>query len=110
MGVDLLDWHRGNISTRRLALLVAELPADSRVVTEYRRRAQGHDGPMWDQKEYILADIYDVVQHHRWLFEASLGGKPEYPKPYPRPGAAAAEQEQLKFATTAELTEFFGSA
>lgn len=113
-GIDLLDWHRGRLSTRRLALLVAELPTDSRVITEYRRRAAGHDDPFFSQQEYILADIYDVVQHMRWLTEAVLAARggndaPQHPERYPRPGERAPEAEPIRFATTDELSAFFGA-
>lgn len=112
-GVDLLDWYRGQLSTRRLALLVAELPVDSRVVTELRRRACGHDDPFFDQKEYLLADIFDVVNHHRWLTESYLAARgkqdmPKHPDPYPRPGVKPPEPEATRFASTQQLTELFG--
>jgi len=38
-GVDLLDWHRGRLSTRRLSVLIRYLPRDSEVNRELHGEA-----------------------------------------------------------------------
>lgn len=54
-GIDIGDWHRGEMSSRRLLVLVDALPDDSRFCTERR------DGD-WSAKEYLDAAIVNELR------------------------------------------------
>ncbi|MFD0044746.1 hypothetical protein ACFVGV_06100 [Pseudarthrobacter scleromae] len=58
--VDLADFWRGELSLRRLSVLIHHLPADSATA-----RATGDASPGWDVSAYLLADLY-----HAWTGQA----------------------------------------
>lgn len=79
-GIDLLDLWRGRLSPRRVAVLIRGLPPDSATA----RSMAGHG---WSQTDYILADVFDAVQHNTWVTGVSASGKSaKRPSLYPRPG------------------------
>ncbi|MBC2877439.1 MULTISPECIES: hypothetical protein [Streptomyces] len=83
--MDLLDWHRGTLSSRRLAVLVAHLPRDSAV-----NRALHGEAADWDASTHLLAAVVDHLAVANWL-TATLAGDEDadplpYPEPVPRPG------------------------
>ncbi|MEU3265958.1 hypothetical protein [Streptomyces bacillaris] len=90
--MDLLDWHRGRLTSRRLAVLVKHMPRDSAV----SRELDG-DGAEWTVTDYLLAAAVDHLAAANWMF-ASVNtdedaDPPEMPVPVPRPGDEAVEAE-----------------
>ncbi|MGW3440525.1 hypothetical protein ACWDB3_25395 [Streptomyces bacillaris] len=88
--MDLLDWHRGRLTSRRLAVLVKHMPRDSAV----SRELDG-DGAEWTVSDYLLAAAVDHLAAANWMF-ASVNtdedaDPPEMPMPVPRPGGEAAD-------------------
>lgn len=54
--IDLCDFYRGLLSSRRLAVLIRHLPHDSAVVTAI------NDGqPVWGSTEHLLADLWTLL-------------------------------------------------
>ncbi|MGW0939224.1 hypothetical protein [Streptomyces sp. NPDC002666] len=83
--MDLLDWHRGRLTSRRLAVLVKHMPRDSAITQELHG-----DGAEWSVTDYLLAAAVDHLAAANWMF-ASVNtdedsGAPEPPVPVPRPG------------------------
>ncbi|MGA4843793.1 hypothetical protein [Streptomyces sp. G45] len=109
-GVDLLDWHRGELSSRRLAVLVRHLPRDSAF-----RYAHEGEAAHWSLTDHLLAAVVDHLAIANWMF-ASVNrdedeAAPEPPRPVPRPGAD--DEEATPGAGPAapgpaELARFFG--
>ncbi|AXI78056.1 hypothetical protein [Peterkaempfera bronchialis] len=83
--MDLLDWHRGRLSSRRLAVLVKHLPRESAIT----RELQG-EGADWTVGDYLLAAAVDHLAAANWMFAcvntAEDSEPPEPPAPVPRPG------------------------
>ncbi|MEW2399584.1 hypothetical protein [Streptomyces sp. NPDC046862] len=120
--MDLLDWHRGRLSSRRLAVLVKHLPRDSATL----QGAHG-EAARWSVTDYLLASVVDQLAEANWMFATvnrDEDSEPlEYPKPVPRPGlrepeappaaSSRAPQPQPqpeppeRNPTAAELTRFF---
>jgi hypothetical protein len=84
-GVDLLDWHRGRLSSRRLAVLVKHLPRDSATLDGLHGEAA-----QWSVTDYLLASAVDQLAEANWMFATVNRDEDsdplEYPKPVPRPG------------------------
>ncbi|MEU0298815.1 hypothetical protein ABZ252_04980 [Streptomyces sp. NPDC006175] len=83
--MDLLDWYRGRLTSRRLAVLVKHMPRDSAVAQELHG-----DGAEWTVTDYLLAAAVDHLAAANWMF-ASVNtdedsDPPEPPVPVPRPG------------------------
>lgn len=77
------------MSTRELQALINALPVDS----AYARAARGH---AWNDAEFLLADISDLVQLHRTEFLRASGAKssPRF-RPAERPrGTDEADQHE----------------
>ncbi|WP_145499650.1 hypothetical protein [Streptomyces sp. CFMR 7] len=90
--MDLLDWHRGRLTSRRLAVLVKHMPRDSAV----SRELDG-DGAEWTVTDYLLAAAVDHLAAANWMF-ASVNtdeeAEPlEVPAPVPRPGDRTGPEE-----------------
>lgn len=111
--MDLLDWHRGRLSSRRLAVLIKHMPHDSAVARELHG-----DGAEWAVTDYLLAAAVDHLAAANWMF-ASVNtdedsDPPEPPVPVPRPGgevppkdAAQPEADTPVAPSRAELMRFF---
>ncbi|MEU8519775.1 hypothetical protein [Streptomyces sp. NBC_01216] len=113
--MDLLDWHRGRLSSRRLAVLVKHMPQDSAV----GRELHGEDS-QWTVTDYLLAAAVDHLAAANWMF-ASVNtdedsDPPEAPVPVPRPGdgdrpsdagGATPEEPEPEGPSRAELMRFF---
>ncbi|MEV6478207.1 hypothetical protein [Streptomyces sp. NPDC051657] len=87
--MDLLDWHRGRLTSRRLAVLVKHMPRDSAVAQELHGEASE-----WHVSDYLLAAAVDHLAAANWMF-ASVNTdedaeQPPPPVPVPRPGEASA--------------------
>lgn len=115
--MDLLDWHRGRLTSRRLAVLVRHLPKDSAVAWQRHGEAAG-----WGPAEYLLAAVADHLAVANWITTTinrdEHSEPPEYPEPVPRPGrqdegpdedgpAPRAEERAAGRPTRAELVQFF---
>lgn len=105
--VDLLDYHRGTLSPRRLRVLIKHLPRDSALV-----RALHGDVAEWGLAEHLLAGAVDELAVGNWLFVAANSDEnadvPERPRPVPRPGVEAAE-ETVAAADANQIAAFFGA-
>ncbi|MEV0255226.1 hypothetical protein AB0H82_13340 [Streptomyces sp. NPDC050732] len=95
-GLDLLDWHRGSLSSRRLAVLIRHLPRDGAVARETEGEAAE-----WSVGDYLLAHVVDQLADANWMFATVNQDEDadplDPPKPLPRPGAGLlpdAEDEQ----------------
>lgn len=91
-GIDLRDLWRGDLTWRRLAVLVAALPPESATKTAIRDSmtpeqlaslptSSGH-GP-WSNSELLLAAVVDRLSLLLWQNSRS---KSKQPPPIPRPG------------------------
>ncbi|WP_371791182.1 hypothetical protein OG285_14760 [Streptomyces sp. NBC_01471] len=91
--MDLLDWHRGGLSSRRLAILIKHLPRDSATI----RDTDGETAD-WGVTDYLLAAVVDHLAAANWMFSVVNGDgesdPPEQPVPVPRPGDPA-EREPM---------------
>ena len=84
--MDLLDWYRGALSSRRLAVLLKHLPPDSAL-----GRALHGEESEWTVTDHLLAAAVDHLAIANWMFSAVYrdedAAMPEIPTPVPRPGA-----------------------
>jgi hypothetical protein len=111
-GVDLLDWHRGRLSSRRLRVLTEHLPPDS----SYARAVHGEQAD-WTVTDHLLAAVVDHLAVANWMFATvnrDEDAEPaEYPEPLPRPGDGSATGPagggEERSATAAEIVAFLGS-
>ncbi|MFE1308560.1 hypothetical protein [Streptomyces sp. NPDC058755] len=93
-GVDLLDWHRGRLTSRRVAVLVRHLPRDSALLRELHGEAAE-----WTTTDHLLAAAVDQLAEANWMFAMVNRDEdsepPEYPQPVPRPeGRTPAAEEE----------------
>ena len=91
--IDLADWHRGAITSRRVLVLLEGLTENSRYRTDFER---GGNWPVWMQ---MLKDLHKETALHRASLYA--GGDNEYsPTIYLDPLEAVehAEEEQAETA------------
>ncbi|MFG2330574.1 hypothetical protein ACGFMM_13175 [Streptomyces sp. NPDC048604] len=111
--MDLLDWHRGRLSSRRLAVLVKHMPRDSAIA-----RQQDAETAEWSVTDYLLAAAVDHLAAANWMFASVHTDEddepPEQPAPVPRPGDREApgagepsEDPEPALPDTAELGRFF---
>ncbi|WP_202530722.1 MULTISPECIES: hypothetical protein [unclassified Streptomyces] len=91
-GLDLLDWHRGRLTSRRLALLIRHLPRDSATV-----RASEGEAAEWSVTDYLLAAVVDHLAAANWMFSLvnsdGESEQPDMPEPVPRPVRAGTAAE-----------------
>jgi hypothetical protein len=81
--VDLLDWHRERLSSRRLAVLIKHLPRDSALNRDLHGEAAD-----WSVTDHLLAAAVDHLAAANWMFasvNSEEGDQPEPPAPVPRP-------------------------
>lgn len=82
--MDLLDRHRGRLSSRRLAVLVRHLPRDSAV----NRDLYG-EGADWAVTDHLLAAVVDHLAAANWMFARvnsdEDADRTDPPAPLPRP-------------------------
>ncbi|MEV8307134.1 hypothetical protein AB0P36_07130 [Streptomyces flavidovirens] len=109
--MDLLDWHRGRLSSRRLSVLVKHLPRDSAVVRDLHG-----ESAEWSVTDYLLATAVDQLAESNWMFatvnQAEDAEPVEYPTPVRRPGPGTTEiptapENQPQHPSPAELAQFF---
>lgn len=105
---DLRDLFTGDLNMRRLAVLYEGLGDDSRIY-----KALAGVEAKWDRKEYMMADIADMLNYQTVLLHvlAQIQGlkKPiKAPKPvYVRPGT---EKVKKKISPTSDLSWLLGKA
>ncbi|MFI0912097.1 hypothetical protein [Streptomyces abikoensis] len=84
--MDLLDWHRGTLSSRRLAVLVKHMPRDSAVNRDLHGEAVE-----WDASTHLLAALVDHAAVSNWMTATINSGEDaeplDYPEPVARPGS-----------------------
>ncbi|MFF3750099.1 hypothetical protein ACFYYH_06495 [Streptomyces sp. NPDC002018] len=87
-GTDLLDWHRGRLSSRRVAVLVRHLPRESALARDLHGEAAD-----WSVTDHLLAHAVDRLAEANWMFAAvnrdEDADPPDAPEPLPRPGDAS---------------------
>ncbi|WP_374005169.1 hypothetical protein [Streptomyces ipomoeae] len=101
--MDLLDWHRGRLSSRRLSVLVKYLPRDSATLQELHGEAAN-----WSVTDYLLANVVDQLSEANWMFATvnrDEDAEPlEYPRPVPRPGTETGTETGTEAGTGMEET------
>lgn len=104
-----MDVFRGRLSWRKLAMLLAHLPADSACARLV------NDGDPWDTSQHLLAMIADGVHEVAWVTaQANSREKVARPEPIPRPGRKGGRGHQpdhktkRKHASIEDLRRFFG--
>ncbi|MFK4070335.1 hypothetical protein [Streptomyces sp. NPDC029674] len=106
-GVDLLGWYRGELSSRRLAVLVRHLPGDSAF-----RLAHEGEVAQWSLTDHLLAAVVDHLAIANWMFASVNRDEdepaPEAPQPVPRPGAQPDDSPPSAEPSATELARFFG--
>nr|WP_234439054.1 DUF5361 domain-containing protein [Streptomyces sp. NRRL B-3229] len=102
-GVDLLDWHRGRLSSRRLRVLVEHLPSDS----SFARAVHGEQAE-WTVTDHLLAAVVDHLAVANWMFATVHRDEDtepaEYPEAVPRPGGGSAPTPVSATAPGGDLT------
>lgn len=79
----MLDLYRGNLSLRRLCVLLRFLPQESATARIYNVENT------WTPAEYLLANVIDVLSEQVWVtieMNRSKGRQSKPPEPFPRPG------------------------
>lgn len=108
-GVDLLDYHRGRLTPRRLRVLIRHLPREAALV----RALRGEESE-WGLTEHLLAAAVDQLAAGNWLFATVHTPQdrdpPERPEPVPRPGVDTATEAEPPAATPAQIAAFFGTS
>lgn len=101
--MDLLDRHRGRLSSRRLAVLVKHLPRDSAI----NRDLHGESAE-WSVTDHLLAAVVDHLAAANWMFACvntdEDSDPPEHPVPVPRPGDEPGPEEPDEDAETDALS------
>ncbi|MFI6699343.1 hypothetical protein ACIBJC_10275 [Streptomyces sp. NPDC050509] len=111
--MDLLDWHRGRLTSRRLAVLVKHMPRDSALTHELH----GEEAE-WSVTDHLLAAAVDHLAAANWMFATvntdESADAPDPPLPVPRPGDPAPADATTNPPppepdppTHADLTRFF---
>lgn len=94
----MLDWYRGALSSRRVAVLIKHLPSDSAVLRELHGEAAE-----WSVSDHLLAAAVDHLAVANWMFASVNTGEdddpPEPPTPIPRPGGPERDEEGGKGGT-----------
>ncbi|MCK2236448.1 MULTISPECIES: hypothetical protein [unclassified Crossiella] len=105
-GIDLLDHYRGQVSRRRLRVLIQHLPRDGALARELRGEAAD-----WGLGEQLLAAAVDQLAAANWMYAAAHTAEgadpPERPLPVPRPGIE--QTPEPAGASPAQIAAFFGA-
>lgn len=88
-GIDLFDWYRGEMSSRRLLLLLRYLPDDSPFKIAYR------DGD-WPLQDHLTTGVWNEIKAMRGDLWAFLGKERLPFRPILPPSTERAEAEKLK--------------
>lgn len=79
-GVNLADYWRGELSIRRLSVLIHSLPNDSATATKAGQVEAG-----WDVHAFLLADLYHAFT-----------GEPHPSRPQPKSADGASRYKRLR--------------
>lgn len=90
--LDIGDWWRGDLSSRRVLLLLEQLPEDS---SFFRAR---YTGDRWTETQHLLAFIADQITFMRR--EAQGEESTWSPKQFPRPNDAENRAEKQEVMDT----------
>lgn len=83
-GFDLLDMWRGELTPRKVDVLIRGLPPDSAT-----RIAMNKREPLWTRTDFLLADVVDATNANTWMVQnkdVPERNRAPFPEPYPRPG------------------------
>ncbi|MFC8759402.1 MULTISPECIES: hypothetical protein [Streptomyces] len=90
--MDILDWHREELSSRRVLTLIKHLPRDSALQRELHGEAAE-----WSITDHLLAATVDHLAVANWMFQcvnaSEDGDQPDPPQPVPRPGVKDEDEE-----------------
>ncbi|MFG3176584.1 hypothetical protein ACGFZC_16170 [[Kitasatospora] papulosa] len=109
-GVDFLDLWRGQLSIRRINVLIGSLlnqPGRSSL------SAAVDESATWSDSEHLLARVHDALELSNWLFYQANSSEDAEPVPAPtpmrRPGVEEVALEPVKptYASTDEVVDFF---
>ncbi|WP_340376604.1 hypothetical protein U5640_16800 [Streptomyces sp. SS7] len=107
-GIDLLDFWRGRLSLRRIAVLVKSL---GRRHGRSSLAAVLDESAEWATSDYLLARISDALEMSNFLFikaNSADDNKLTPPDPIPRPGVDyEAEQPEFDYSSGEEVAGFF---
>jgi hypothetical protein len=109
-GVDLLDLWRGQLSLRRIGVLIDSLmrkTGRSVLLMAMDERSS------WSESDYLLARVSDALELSNFLFIKANAGEDaddlETPTPIPRPGDPEPQPEPAPvMASGQEVSAFFG--
>ncbi|MEV6674777.1 hypothetical protein [Streptomyces sp. NPDC051162] len=106
--IDLLDLWRGELTLRRLHVLISSL---------LPRQGSGalaaavDESAMWSHEAHILARVSDALEASNYLFiraNSASDSRLDPPEPMWRPGIAQVEPEKPAMASGADLAAWFG--
>lgn len=90
--VDLADYWRGELSPRRLSVLVEQLPAESATA----RKLSGADG--WNRLEFLVSDLYQAFT-----------GEVHPARPKPSSGSSSSRYDRMRAALEAQKARLHAS-
>jgi len=114
MGIDLLDFYRGKISLRRLAVIVSCLDNNSYLLKELGKREIG-DSIHWDPQTHLVCSILNSTRNLEYLAALGLwskadpgkrGHQPQAPEPVLPPGYEE-PKKPIVYAKPEEVAGFF---
>lgn len=94
MGIDLGDWFRGRLSSRRLWSLIVNLICDPQTNT-----ARVTGGP-WNMNTLLMAALIDDVRLGNYILAAANSPRGKNPIPLPKPIPRPGVEEQPSNVTT----------
>lgn len=113
-------FRRGEMTTRRLRVLIQGLPSESLTMTamrnamtpeDFERQAEKGEPEKarWSQAELLLAGITDALRELQYITVMAnsdgKGRKPKRPEPIPRPGVAPAKRAAMSDTARNKLFE-----
>ncbi|MFF9653082.1 hypothetical protein [Streptomyces sp. NPDC014622] len=109
-GVDFLDLWRGQLSLRRINVLIGSLlnqPGRSVLAAAVDESAE------WSNSEHLLARVSDALDLSNWLFYQANSGEDAEDIPAPTPMLRPGQEEEVlepvqpTYASTDEVVDFF---
>ncbi|WP_328377044.1 hypothetical protein OHB13_11870 [Streptomyces sp. NBC_00440] len=109
-GVDFLDLWRGQLSLRRINILIGSLlnqPGRSSLAAVIDESAE------WSNSDHLLARVSDALELSNWLFYQANSGEEGEGVPAPTPMLRPGEEDEVlvpeapAYASTDEVVNFF---
>jgi hypothetical protein len=96
-GIDLFDWYQGQMSSRRLLLLIKRLPEDGAFKTAWNERLP-EDGAAWNWPllAQLTAGAWNEIKAMRGDLWAFLGQETLTYKPVLQPSAVLEQEAETK--------------